>query len=84
MNIEDKNLTPSSLYPSRHNLRNKGLRTLGGKLHKGSVKDAYSKLSIGSIPSNYEAIIYHHEEKKGFGTGEKRFYNVEKSELIGG
>lgn len=37
----------------RLNLRNKGVRTSGGKVHKGCVKDAFSKLSIGSIPSNY-------------------------------
>ena len=42
------------------NLRNKGVKTAMGKLHKGCVKDAFTKLSIGSIPSNYESIIYHH------------------------
>ena len=42
------------------NLRNKGIKTSTGKVHKGCVKDAFTKLSIGSIPSNYESIIYHH------------------------
>jgi len=42
------------------NLRNKGVKTAMGKVHKGCVKDAFTKLSIGSIPSNYESIIYHH------------------------
>lgn len=60
--------------PTKINLRNKGLRTSTGKLHKGCVKDAYTKLSIGSIPSNYESIIYHHEQKKGFGSSQTRFY----------
>lgn len=61
---------------SEINLRNKGTKLYSGKIHKGCVKDAFTKLSIGSIPSNYESIIYHHEEKKGFGTGQKRFNSV--------
>ena len=60
MSGEDNGLEPSVLDPSRFNLRNKGLRTSNGRLYKGCVKDAYTKLSIGSIPSNYESIIYHH------------------------
>jgi len=67
MIVEDSCLQASLLDSLRYNLRNKGLFTSTGKLHKGSVKDAYNKISIGSIPSNYESIIYHHEEKKGFG-----------------
>lgn len=39
--------------PLQVNLRNKGIRYASGKVHKGCVKDAYTKLSIGSIPSNY-------------------------------
>jgi hypothetical protein len=35
------------------NLRSKGLRNASGTLIKGCVKDATTKLSIGSIPSNY-------------------------------
>jgi len=53
MSAEDNGLEPSVLDPSRFNLRNKGLRTSTGRLYKGCVKDAYTKLSIGSIPSNY-------------------------------
>lgn len=69
--------------PSHLNLRNKGVKTAGGKLHRGCVKDAFSKLSIGSIPSNYESIIYRYEEKKGFGTSQKRFYNpTSMSEML--
>lgn len=71
MNLED---TESSVSEAQINLRNKGLRTAGGRVHKGCVKDAFTKLSIGSIPSNYESIIYHHEEKRGFGTSQKRFF----------
>ena len=56
------------------NLRNKGLKTTGGKLMKGCVKDAYTKLAIGTISSNYEAIIYHHNHQKGFGSSQARFY----------
>lgn len=40
-------------HPSNINLRSKGLTTTAGKLHKGCVKDATTKLSIGSIPSTY-------------------------------
>jgi len=77
MSVENSHLEPSILDPSRFNLRNKGLRTVTGRLYKGCVKDAYTKLSIGSIPSNYESIIYHHEEKRGFGTSQKRFCRAE-------
>ena len=57
----------------QYNLRNKGLNNTVGRLFKGCVKDAYTKLSIGSIPSNYEAIIYQHNHKKGFGSSQTRF-----------
>lgn len=46
------------MNPSSINLRSKGLTTSAGKLHRGCVKDATSKLSIGSIPATYESIIY--------------------------
>jgi hypothetical protein len=39
------------------------------------VKDATTKLSIGSIPSTYESVIYRTENKKAFGSSEKRFYD---------
>jgi hypothetical protein len=74
MKEEDQN-GQAGIDPSQFNLRNKGLKTQMGKLHKGCVKDAFTKLSIGSIPSNYESIVYRYEEKKGFGTGQKRFHN---------
>lgn len=53
MKDEEDYLEPSQIDPARFNLRNKGLKSAGGKLHKGCVKDAFTKLSIGSIPSNY-------------------------------
>jgi hypothetical protein len=56
------------------NLRNKGLKNTSGTLMKGCVKDASTKLSIGSIPSNYEKIIYQNSVTQGFGTSQKRFY----------
>lgn len=64
-----------SLNPSTINLRSKGLTASMGKLHKGCVKDATTKLSIGSIPSAYESIIYKTDNKRAFGTSEKRFYD---------
>jgi len=73
MNLED-----SEFEVTQINLRNKGTRSAAGRVHKGCVKDAFTKLSIGSIPSNYESIIYHHEEKKGFGTGQRRFESNNK------
>ena len=39
--------------PSLINFRSKGLNNSTGKLQKGCVKDAATKLSIGSIPSPY-------------------------------
>lgn len=75
----------NSIDTSQINLRNKGIKLSAGKLHKGCVKDAFTKLSIGSIPSNYESIIYHHEEKRGFGTSQKRFYSSDnRSDLAKG
>jgi len=46
-------LEENAIETNQINLRNKGLRNAGGKVHKGCVKDAFTKLSIGSIPSNY-------------------------------
>lgn len=43
----------SQVDTSQINLRNKGIKLHAGRLHKGCVKDAFTKLSIGSIPSNY-------------------------------
>ena len=50
---EEENIEPTHIDPSKLNLRNKGVKTSFGRVHKGCVKDAFSKLSIGSIPSNY-------------------------------
>ncbi len=41
------------INPSTISLRSKGLHNNSGKLHKGCVKDATTKLFIGSIPSTY-------------------------------
>lgn len=46
-------MSEKTVNASAINLRNKGIKTGAGKLHKGCVKDAFTKLSIGSIPSNY-------------------------------
>ena len=50
---EDELADSANFDPTQFNLRNKGIRTNNGKIHKGCVKDAFTKLSIGSIPSNY-------------------------------
>lgn len=55
------------------NMRYKGLGNYSGKVLKGCVKNATTKLSIGSIPSTYESIIYQSESKKAFGTSVKKF-----------
>lgn len=46
--MEENNIDTSQI-----NLRNKGIKFTSGKIYKGCVKDAFTKLSIGSIPSNY-------------------------------
>lgn len=66
-----------AINPSTINLRSKGLANSCGKIYKGCVKDATTKLAIGSIPSSYEAIIYKTISKKAFGTSEKRFFDKE-------
>lgn len=55
------------------NLRDKGVKNSNGKLVKGCVKNATTKLCIGSIPSTYESIIYRSDSKKAFGTSQKRW-----------
>jgi hypothetical protein len=40
------------------------------------VQDAGSKLSIGSIPSTYEAIIYRNNSVQAFGSGSTRFQHL--------
>lgn len=72
-------MAAETVDPSTFNLRSKGLLNHAGKLHKGCVKDATTKLSIGSIPSTYESIIYKTDCKKAFGTSEKRFYDKENA-----
>lgn len=72
-------MTSETIDPSTFNLRSKGVINHAGRLHKGCVKDATSKLSIGSIPSTYESIIYKTDCKKAFGTSEKRFYEKENA-----
>lgn len=68
-------MADSNIIPSTINLRSKGIAQSIGKIHKGCVKDATTKLSIGSIPSTYESIIYKTDNKKAFGTSEKRFFD---------
>ena len=46
-------MSKAKITVSNINLRSKGLVGVSGKLHKGCVKDATSKLSIGSIPATY-------------------------------
>lgn len=46
-------MAEDGINPSIINLRSKGVTHSTGKLHKGCVKDATTKLSIGSIPSTY-------------------------------
>lgn len=72
-------MAEDTINPSTISLRSKGLYNNSGKLHKGCVKDATTKLSIGSIPSTYESIIYKTDSKKAFGTSEKRFYEKENA-----
>lgn len=43
---------------------------------KGCVQDAGSKVSIGSIPSTYEAIIYRNNSTQAFGTSSFRFHQT--------
>lgn len=46
---------------------------MNGKIVKGCVQDAGSKVSIGSIPSTYEAIIYRNNSTQAFGSSSFRF-----------
>jgi hypothetical protein len=55
------------------NLRQKGRGCINGKVIKGCVQDAGSKVSIGCIPSTYEAIIYRNNSAQAFGTSSFRF-----------
>jgi hypothetical protein len=47
-----------------------------GKLCKGCVQEATSKVFIGSIPANYETVISKVDSLKSFGTTEPRFHSA--------
>lgn len=54
------------------NLRQKGTMHRG-KIYKGSIQDATSKCSIGSIPSTFEGIVYRSNTVQAFGSSCQRF-----------
>ena len=65
------------------NLRQKGTMHRG-KIYKGSIQDAGSKCSIGSIPSTFEGIIYRTNSVQAFGSSCQRFESSLKSNLSPG
>lgn len=58
------------------NYRQKG-KSSDGKVVRGFIKDASSKVSIGSIPSKFETIVYKNNNSKAFGSSQLRFSTVE-------
>lgn len=57
-----------------------------GKIYKGSIKNAYNRVSLGSIPQKYENVIFRDElcsNKLGFNSQVPRFHNaLEGSQYI--
>ena len=64
--------------------RDKGRLHTTGKLYRGCVQQATSKVYLGSIPSNYETVINKVDSVKSFGTSQARFSSVNKSNPIPG
>lgn len=54
------------------NYRQKG-KNSDGRISKGFIRDASSKVSIGSIPSKFETIVYKNSNGKAFGSSQLRF-----------
>jgi hypothetical protein len=54
------------------NYRQQGKR-VEGKIYTGFIKDAASKISVGSIPSKFETIVYKNNNTRGFLTSQIRF-----------
>lgn len=44
-----------------------------GSLYRGSICDASTKNSVGSIPSRHQIIVLQSSSENGFGTGSQRF-----------
>lgn len=54
-------------------------REINGKLFKGSIVDAYNRLSQPSIPTKIEQILTQPSVKEGFNVSSQRFvYNVQR------
>ncbi|EAR94531.1 sperm-tail PG-rich repeat protein (macronuclear) [Tetrahymena thermophila SB210] len=63
------------------NYRQKG-KNSDGRLIKGFIRDASSKISVGSIPSKFETIVYNNNNNKAFGSSQLRF-SQQDSDLPG-
>lgn len=72
--ISSHSISVSSI--DKINYRQKG-KNSDGRLIKGFIKDASSKVSVGSIPSKFETIIYNNNNNKAFGSSEIRFTQLE-------
>jgi hypothetical protein len=54
--------------------RNRGLRREDGKIIKGTLTEAPTKLRASSIPSKIENVVFSNHHKAAFGNSRERFY----------
>lgn len=59
------------------NYRQKG-KSISGKVYKGFIQEASSKVSVGTIPSKFETIIYKNSNSKAFNSSTTRFFEREE------
>jgi len=66
----------SSASVDKINYRQKG-KSSEGRLARGFIKNASSKVSVGSIPSKFETIVYKNSNSKAFDSSQLRFTSTE-------
>ena len=62
--------------------RNKGCRKDDGKIIKGTLTEAPTKLRASSIPSKIENVVFNNHHRAAFGNSQERFYTPTVSQLI--
>ena len=54
--------------------RNKGNRKDDGRIFKGTLTEAPTKMKASSIPSKIENVVFSNHHKASFGNSQERFY----------
>ena len=62
--------------------RNKGIRKDDGKIIKGTMTEAPTKIRASSIPSKVENVVFTNHHKSAFGNSQTRFHTPTASQLL--